>query len=76
MTSNGGDETRLVSRFRRATAGVVLGVIVVYIAGGIFQLPFLRSEFTVEPTVLGILIGALLLLLGVEVLNRIPGIGQ
>ena len=55
---------------------MVLGVIVVYIAGGIFQLPFLRSEFTVEPTVLGILIGALLLLLGVEVLNRIPGIGQ
>lgn len=70
------DEATLLSRFRRAGAGTILGVIAVYIAAGIFELPLLRESFQVEPTVLGILVGAFLLLVGVEAVNRIPGIGS
>lgn len=74
MANNGSDETRLLSRFRVVSIFSILLAIVVYVAGEIFQLPFLRTSFHVEPTVLGILVGALIVLLGIETIARIPGI--
>jgi hypothetical protein len=68
-------EAQLLSRFRIVGAMVILAAILLYVLGAIFQLPFLRAEFQVEPTVLGILVGSFLLLVGVETLARIPGIG-
>lgn len=70
------DEASLRSRFRIVTIAVILAAIVVYVAGGIFELPGLRTSFQTEPTILGILVGALLLALGVEGIDRIPGIGK
>jgi hypothetical protein len=76
VAERGPSEANLLSRFRIVTAVAILGAILVYIAGEIFELPFLRTTFHVEPTILGILIGALCLLLGVEGISRIPGIGK
>lgn len=75
MAKNGPNEAKLLSRFRLVTAVAILAATLVYVAGEIFELPFLRTTFHVEPTVLGIMVGALLLLLGVEAAYRIPGIG-
>lgn len=75
MPSRGPSEAQLLSRFRIVCIAVVLMATVVYVLAGIFELPFLRPTFQLEPTVLGILFGTLTLLLGIEGLNRIPGIG-
>lgn len=75
MASDGPNEAGLLSRFRLVSIAAILLAIIVYIAGEIFQLPFLRTTFHVEPTVLGILVGALIVLLGIETIARIPGIG-
>ncbi len=69
-------EAHLLSRFRLAGAGGILVATIVYVAADIFQLPFLRDGFHTEPTVLGILLGSFLLLVGVETLNRLPGISS
>lgn len=53
-----------------------LFLIVIYVSGEVFQLPFLRTTFHIEPTILGILVGAFTVLVGVEVLSRLPGIAQ
>lgn len=68
-------EAQLLSRFRRVCIAVVLGAIVIYVLAGIFELPFLRPSFQSDSAYLGVLVGALLLLLGIEGINRIPGIG-
>lgn len=74
-SEHGESEKRLLSRFRVVGSGVILLCILVYISGEIFMLPFLREGFHVDPTILGILTGTFLILIGVEALNRLPGIG-
>jgi hypothetical protein len=76
VASNGPNEAKLLSRFRIVSIAAILLAILVYVAGEIFELPFLRTTFHVEPTVLGVLVGALIVLLGIETINRIPGIGR
>lgn len=70
------DVQHYLSRFRVVGAGVVLVITAFYVGADIFELPFLRSTFHLDPTVLGILLGTFAVLVGVEAIARIPGIGR
>lgn len=70
------DVQRYLSRFRIIGAAVVLVIAALYVGADIFQLPFLRTTFHLDPTVLGILLGTFAVLVGVEAIARIPGIGR
>ncbi|MEA2678045.1 MAG: hypothetical protein QOJ81_2186 [Chloroflexota bacterium] len=76
MPKSGPSEAELLSRFRLVCIAAILAAVVIYVLAGIFELPFLRPTFQLDNATLGVLIGALLLLLGIEGLSRIPGIGK
>lgn len=63
-------EARLLPRFRLVGFFVFLFITGVYALGAVFQLPFLREGFQIDPTVLGILGGITLVLGGVEGVSR------
>lgn len=72
--ANEPSEAKLVPRFRLVGFFVFLLITCLYVLGAVFQLPFLRDSFQVDPTVLGILGGITLVLGGVEGISRLPGI--
>jgi hypothetical protein len=67
------DEAKLLPRFRLVGFFVGLFLVTVYVLGAIFQLPFLRSDFKIDPTILGVLGGITLVLGGVEGISRLAG---
>lgn len=76
MPDRGPSEAQLLSRFRLVCIAVLLVAIAVYLLAGIFELPGLRPTFQLDSAILGVLLGSLILLLGIEGINRIQGIGK
>lgn len=66
-------EAKLLPRFQLVGFFVSLFIFSVYALGAVFQLPFLREGFSVDPTVLGILGSITLVMGGVAVVSRLPG---
>ena len=64
------NDAKLLPRFRLVGFFVFLFITSLYALGAVFQLPFLREGFEVDPTVLGILGGITLVLGGVEGVSR------
>ena len=64
------NDIKLLPRFRLVGFFICLSVTCIYVLGAIFELPFLRAGFEVDPTVLGILGGITLILGGVEGISR------
>lgn len=69
----GDDERRVLQRLRVVSGGVILALIVLLVAADTFGRLLLRPDFTVSELFLGSLIGALLLLVGIDVAARWPG---
>ncbi|HEU4571478.1 MAG TPA: hypothetical protein VFR93_02240 [Candidatus Limnocylindrales bacterium] len=68
-------EARLRARFRIVAAVVILALLVLLVVASVVG-PFLSPDFHgIDTVVFGTLIGALMLLLGVEGLARFPGGG-
>lgn len=67
------NDGKLLPRFQLVGFFVSLFIFSVYVLGAVFQLPFLREGFSVDPTVLGILGSITLVMGGVAVVSRLPG---
>jgi len=65
MTDLTPDEERLLGRVRRYAAVVVLGLVVVVVLASLVG-PILNDGYRVSEVIFGSLIGALLLLVGIE----------
>jgi hypothetical protein len=65
--------SKLLPRFQLVGFFVSLFIFSVYALGAVFQLPFLRDGFQVDPTVLGILGSVTLVMGGVAFVSRLPG---
>lgn len=70
MTGNGGGGTQ--GRLRLIAGGVILILIVVVVLTDIFGRLFVDATFRVSDLTLGTLIGALLLIVGIDVSKRFP----
>jgi hypothetical protein len=68
-------EERLLRRLRFVSGFVILAMIVLLIVVDTLGRLFVDPNFHIDELALGTLIGALLLLLGIEGINRLPGIG-
>lgn len=66
-------ESQLLPRFQLVGFFISLFIFSVYALGAVFQLPFLREGFSVDPTVLGILGSITLVLGGVATASRLSG---
>lgn len=66
-------DSKLLPRFQLVGFFVSLFIFSVYALGAVFQLPFLRDGFQVDPTVLGILGSVTLVMGGVAFVSRLPG---
>lgn len=66
-------EERLLRRLRFIAGVVILVMIVLLVVVDTFGRLFISPDFHASELFLGTLIGALLLLLGIEGLNRLPG---
>ena len=69
----GDDERRVLQRLRVVSGVVILGLIVLLVGADTFGRLLIRSDFEVSELFLGSLIGALLLLVGIDVAARLPG---
>lgn len=65
MASNNGEQAAY-GRFRRSAAAVILGFIGMLVVADV-----LNREYRLDPITLGLLVGTLLVLLGVEVGQRL-----
>lgn len=68
-------EERLLRRLRVVAGVVILVMIVVLLLVDTFGRLLVNPNFHIDELALGTLIGALLLLLGIEGINRLPRIG-
>lgn len=71
----GDDERRVLQRLRVVSGAVILGLIVLLVVVDSLGRLFVRPDFRVGELFLGSLIGALLLLVGIDVASRFPGSG-
>lgn len=69
----GDDEKRVLHRLRVVSGSVILGLIVLLVLADTLGRLFIRPDFRVGEVFLGTLIGALMLLVGIDVATRIPG---
>ena len=69
----GDDERRVLRRLRVTSGLVILGLIVLLVVADTAGRLFIEDNFRVSELFLGSLIGALLLLAGIDVAARIPG---
>ena len=67
-------EERLLRRLRLIAGGVILTMIALLVMVDTLGRLFIDPNFHASELILGTLIGALLLLLGIEGVSRIPGI--
>lgn len=70
---SGDDERRVLSRLRVVSGAVILGLIVLLVVADTAGRLFVRPDFRVGELFLGSLIGALMLLVGIDVAARLPG---
>jgi hypothetical protein len=68
-------EERLLRRLRIVAGVVILLMIVVLVLVDSLGRLFVNPDFHIDELALGTLIGALLLLLGIEGINRLPMLG-
>gem|GEM_PF-1887923 len=66
---------RLIQRLRAVSAAVILALIVFLVVVDAVGRLFITADFRVSEVFLGTLVGALMLVLGIEVASRIPRIG-
>lgn len=66
---------RLIQRLRAVAGVVILALIVFLVVVDSFGRLLVSPDFRVSDVFLGTLVGALLLVLGIEVASRIPRIG-
>ncbi len=67
-------EERLLRRLRLIAIIVILAMIVLVVVGDTLGRLYIDPNFHASEVALGTLIGALLLLLGIETVNRLPGV--
>lgn len=67
------DEARLLRRLRVISGLVVLALIALLVLVDSFGRLIVRNDFHVSELFLGTLVGALLLLVGIDVAARLPG---
>ena len=67
------DESRLRRRLRFVSGIVILGLVVLLVVVDTFGRLLVDRDFRVSDLFLGTLTGALLLLLGIEGITRLPG---
>lgn len=70
---SGDDEKRVLHRLRVVSGSVILGLIVLLVVADTAGRLFIDPAFRVGELFLGSLIGALMLLVGIDVAARIPG---
>lgn len=66
-------EDRLLRKLRVIAGGVILTMVVLLVGADTLGRLFISPDFHASELILGTLIGALMLLLGIEGLNRLPG---
>lgn len=66
-------EERLLRRLRLISGFVILAMIVLLATADTFGRLLISPDFHASELILGTLVGALLLLLGIETVNRLPG---
>jgi hypothetical protein len=72
----GDDEKRVLHRLRVVSGSVVLGLIVLLVIADTLGRLFIRPDFRVGEIFLGTLVGALMLLIGIDVAARFPTKGN
>lgn len=69
----GDDERATLRRLRVVSGSVILALIVLLVIADTIGRLFVRADFRVGELFLGSLIGALMLLVGIDVAARLPG---
>lgn len=67
-------DDRLLTMLSRVAAAVLIGMVVILPLSEAFDLPFAKAGFKLDPAELGLLIAALLVLLGALTIRQLPGI--
>ena len=73
---SGDDEKRVLHRLRVVSGSVILGLIALLVIADTAGRLFIDPSFRVGELFLGSLIGALMLLVGIDVAARLPGSGK
>lgn len=66
-------DDRFLRVITRVAIIVLILMVVILPLSEVFDLPFVRADFRVDPAVFGLIIAALLTLLGAVTLRRFPG---